>query len=268
MSQMRFIGALAVSIALIGGAMWFRFVRIPPYTTSSVVAVSQVDKVNTPSPDDAQVLTDFFSTATSTPGTSATTLSQTDLIGRQLFSDYMALKSQGPVTANNIKALAENYAESVKNVEISIPKVNQGQVIVLPDSETNLIIYSNVMTNLRSKYKNLVATQTENSGGDITDVNSKAFSTFMSAIGKLYKAAANELLFVGVPTSLATNHLNLINHYLETAEVMKLISNTIEDPVRAYAALNIYTKNGEKETELLLNIQKTMLAHGIIFNST
>ncbi|MDO8728867.1 MAG: hypothetical protein Q7K26_03125 [bacterium] len=264
MPQMRFIGALVVSVALIGGALWFRFVRIPPYS-AEVVAVSQVESISS---DEAEVLTDFFSTATSSPTTSATTLSQTDLIGRQLFTDYMALKSQGETTPSNIDALAGNLAESIKNVDISIPKINQKQVIVVLESEVSLATYSNMITNLRSKYKNLVAAQTGNSGGDIADTNSRTFSTFMSAVGKLYKAAASELLVIGVPTSLAQNHLNLINHYLETAEVMKLISNTSEDPIKAYAALNIYAQNGGREAELLLNIQKTMLAHGIIFNSS
>ncbi|MDO8569314.1 MAG: hypothetical protein Q7R89_00805 [bacterium] len=263
MSQIRFIGALVISVALIGGAMWFRFVRIPPYA-AEIIAVSPVEPLS--SDNDNAVLTDFFSTATSTP-TTATTLSRTDLIGRQLFTDYMALKSQGEATPENINALAENLAESIKNVDISIPKINPNQVIVVPESETSLATYGNMMTNIRNKYKNLVAAQTGNSGGNITDTNSPAFSTFMGAIGKLYQAAANELLLVGVPASLAQNHVNLINHYLETTEVLKLISNTAKDPIQAYAALNIYSKNGGREAELLLNIQKTMLAHGIIFSS-
>lgn len=265
MLPIRLIIALAVSVALIGGAMWFRFVRIPPYT-AEVVAVSQV---NTPSSDDAQVLTDFFSTATSTPATSTTVaLSQTDLIGRQLLSDYLALKSQGQTTPDNIDAFATSLAESIKNVDISIPKANPNQIIVLPESEANLATYGNTMTNIRNKYKNLVATQVKSGENDVANTNSPAFSIFMSAAGKLYKAAADELLLVRVPTSLAQNHLGLINQYLENAEVMRLISNTSKDPLQAYAALNIYIKNSGRESELLTNIQKALMAHGIIFNST
>jgi len=266
MLRVRFISALVISIVLVGGAMWFRFVKIPPYT-NPVATVTQVEQVESTSTDDL-LLTDFFNTETSIPATSTTALSQTDLIGRQLFSDYLALKSEGKTTPDDINAFAASLAESIKNVNLSIPKINSNQVIVLPESETNLATYGNTMTNIRNKYKNLVATQTGNSGGDITDTNSSAFSTFMSALGKLYQAAANELLLVGVPASLAQNHVDLINYYLETGEVIKLISKTSEDPLQAYAALNIYTKNGGRESELLLNIQKTMMAHGIIFNSS
>ena len=263
MLPIRFISALVISIALVGGAMWFRFVRIPPYT-NQVVSVSQVESLSSESDP---FLTDFFNTKASSSAASAPELSQTDLIGRQLFSDYLALKSEGETTPGNIDVLAKNLAESIKNVNLSIPKINSNQVIVLPESEANLAAYGNAMTNLRNKYKNLVAAQTENSGGDITDTNTPAFSTFMGALGKLYQAAANELLLIGAPASLAQNHLNLINQYLENAEVMRLISNTSKDPLQAYAALSIYIKNSGRESELLLNIQKTLMAHGIIFNS-
>lgn len=264
MPRIRFIGALAISIALIGGAMWFRFVRIAPYTTQ-VVSVSEVEPISS---EDSLLLTDFFSTETANVSTtSTTTLSQTDLIGRQLFTDYMALKSRGEVTSDDIKALADKYAESIKNTDVSIPKVNPNQVIVLPDSAENLTTYGNAITNIRNKYKNLVTTKAQNSGGDITDISSQAFLTFMGAVGKLYKSAADELLLVRVPTSLASNHIDLINNYLESAEVMISISVTAKDPIRAYATLSIYAQHSEKESELYLNIQKIMMANGIIFNS-
>ncbi|MBI2674010.1 MAG: hypothetical protein HYX23_01885 [Candidatus Zambryskibacteria bacterium] len=262
MPRVQFISALAVSVALIGGAMWFRFVRIPPYT-NPVATVTQVESTST----DDLLLTDFFNTETSTSVAPTTELSQTDLIGRQLFTDYLELKSQGQSTPNDIDSFAASLAESIKNINVSIPKINANKIIVLPESETSLAVYGAVMTNIRNKYKNLVAAQTKSSVGDITNTDGPAFSIFMNAAGKLYKAAADELLLVGVPTSLAQNHLNLINQYLETAEVMKLISNASKDPLQAYAALNIYIKNSGREAELLLNIQKTLMAHGIIFNS-
>lgn len=262
MPRVRFISALVISVALIGGAMWFRFIRIPPYT-NPVATLTQVESTST----DDLLLTDFFNTEASTSVVSTTELSQTELIGRQLFTNYLELKSRGQVTPDNIDAFAASMAESIKNIDVSIPKISSEQIRVVPESEASLAAYGTAMTNLRNKYKNLVATQTKSSGGDITNTNSPAYSIFMSAMGKLYKAAADELLLVGVPTSLAPNHLNLINQYLENAEVMKLIGNTSKDPLLAYAALSIYIKNSGKEAELLLNIQKTLMAHGIIFNS-
>lgn len=262
MSRIPFISALVVSIALIGGATWFRFVRIPPYS-AQLVAVKEVEQF----PSEDTYLEDFLNASTSLATVPTTPLSRTETIGRQLFSDYIALKSQGRVTPDNINALANQYAESIKNFDVSIPKVNLNQIAALPDSEENLATYGNAMASIRNKYKNLVAAQVGDSGSKITDTSSPAFSTLMGAIGKLYQASANELLLIGVPTSLASNHKDLINHYLESAEVMESLSNARKDQTRAYAALSIYAQHTDKESELLLNIRKTLMANGIIFNS-
>ena len=260
MSRIRFIGALVVSVALIGGALWFRFVRIAPYS-AQVVSVSELEQLLS---EDA-FLKDLYSATTTPRVTSTTTLSQTDLIGREMLTDYLSLKSKGEVTPDNLVSLADKYAEGIMNLDIKTRKASLNQIIVLPDSEANLATYGNTMTNIRSKYKALVAAQYTGSG--IADINSAAFSVFMGATGKLYQAFANELLLVRVPVSLAGNHLELVNNYLENAEVMKLISNTSKNPTQAYAALNIYTQNTEKESKLLLKIQTTLMANGIIFNS-
>ncbi|MEX2013419.1 MAG: hypothetical protein WD897_00690, partial [Parcubacteria group bacterium] len=245
MSRIPFISALSISVALIGGALLFRYLPTSS-TPAQIIAVSHIEPFSS---EDA-VLADFFSTETALPTSSTTPLSQTDLIGRQLFSDYIGLKSQGDVTSSNINILANKYAESIKNFDVVIPKVNPNQVIVLPDSKENLATYGNAMTNIRNRYKNLVTTEAQSSEGDITDINSPAFSTFMGAVGKLYQASANELTLMGVPTSLASNHINLINNHLESAEVMTSLGNTAKDPIRAYAALSIYAQHTDKESEL------------------
>jgi len=260
MSRIRFIGALVVSVALIGGALWFRFVRIAPYS-AQVVSVSELEQLLS---EDA-FLKDLYSATTTPRAISTTTLSQTDLIGREMLTDYLSLKSKGEVTPDNLVSLADKYAEGIMNLDIKTRKASLNQIIVLPDSEANLATYGNTMTNIRSKYKALVAAQYTGSG--IADINSATFSTFMGATAKLYQASANELLLVRVPVSLAGNHLELVNNYLENAEVMKLISNTSKNPTQAYAALNVYTQNTEKESKLLLKIQTTLMASGIMFNT-
>ena len=232
MSRIRFIGALVVSVALIGGALWFRFVRIAPYS-AHIVSVSELEQRSS---EDA-FLKDLYSATTTPRVTSTTTLSQTDLIGRGILTDYLSLKSKGEVTPDNLVSLADKYAESIINLDIETRKASLNQIMVLPDSEANLATYGNTITNIRSKYKALIIAQ--HTGSGIADINGATFSTFMGAAGKLYQASANELLLVRVPVSLAGNHLDLINNYLENAEGMKLISNTSKNPLKPYAALTI-----------------------------
>lgn len=262
MSPIRLTIALSISVALIGGAMWFRFGQTT-YTSSNIVAVDNLE----PSLSNDAFLEDFLATSTlaSTKTTSTEPLSQTDIIGRQLFSDYIALKSQGQVTPSNINALADKYAEGIINLNISARQVSLNQIIVVLDSEENLAIYGNAVVNIRNKYKNLVTAQY--GVGGVTDINSTAFSTFMSTVGKLYQSAANELLSIKIPLPLAKNHVDLVNNYLVTAEAMESISHFSDDPAQALASLNVRTKNAEEEVELFLNIQQTMMANGIILSS-
>lgn len=261
MSRILFISALLISVVLIGGALWFRFfpTNLPPTQIVSIPIDEQFPSENT-------FLEDFYSVGASLPPASTSTLSQADLIGRQLFTDFMSLKSQGKTTSSDLQALAESYAKNLTNTDIQVTQVNASRVIVIPDSAENFTIYGNTMLNFRNKYKNLVATQS--SGTNLANITGTAFSTFMGTMEKLYRASADELLTIGVPRSLVSNHLALINNYLENAGVMKLLSNTSKDPLQAYAALNTQAKNNEKESGLLLNIQKVMMANGIILNGS
>lgn len=259
MSRTKFIGALVVSVALVGTAIWFRFFSSSPVPGQLVA----VQKIGQPAGD--AFLGNFFDTGASIPEITTTTPIQPGMVGRQLFSDYLALRSQNQVTPDNIDILADRYAKSIVNFEISVEQVSLDQIIILPDSEKNLVAYGKTMANIRNKYKNLTATQYSKS--KITDINSQDFSTFMGSVAKLYKAAADEFLLIGVPSSLAENHLNLINNYLESVEIMDSFANLSKDPTRALAALNMYVKNSENESNLLSKIHTTLMANGIIFNS-
>jgi len=261
MSFARLTIALSLSIALIGGALWYRFVRIAPYT-ADIAPVQRPEQFS-----DQKVSLEYFSEPVAKlPATSTEPLTPTAIISQQLFSDYIELKSQGRATPDNLKALAEHYAENLVNFDLSIPKVNPNQIILLPDSEENLMTYGKVIANMRARDKSSIASQIENKKIDFTNINSPTFSTFTSTASKLYQTSADEMLFIGVPAMLADNHLNLINQYLETAEVLKSFSNIKKDPLEAMPALNIYAKNNAKESELLLNIQKTLAVNGIILD--
>lgn len=260
MSPIRFLGALVVSVALIGGALWFRFIRVPHYSAPLVAVTEDLALAS-----NEMLLKDFMGGSTTPSTVSTAELSETDILSRQIFSEYISLKSKNNVNPNSINALASKYAEAIVKTDIPVEKVTLNQLTILPDSQTSLSNYGTAITNIRAKYKNLAADAY--TGSDVTDITGQAFSKFMGEVGKLYKASANELLLVGVPKSLSENHLSIINNYLESAEALKFISNTSKDPARAYAGLNVYSKNSDAELKLFSQIQTTLTASGIIFDS-
>lgn len=263
MSPIRLTIAFSISIVLIGGAVWFRFGQTT-YVSSNIIAV----ETSEPALSEETFLADFLATSTSisTKTTRAEPLSQIDLISRGLFSDYIALKSQGQATPNNINTLAGKYAESLAIQSIQTQQITLNQIIIVPDSKENLTLYGDNVINIRNKYKNLLITQ-YNKNTNLADPNSPAFSTFMSTAGKLYQSFADELLVTKVPVSLSKNHTDLINNYLVSARAMNMLSNISEDPTQIYVALNTQAKNSREEESFILNIQQTMMANGIIFNN-
>ena len=269
MSFARLTIALSLSIALIGGALWYRLVRIPPYTADLTATQNNIEQFS----NDEVTLGDYFGTSTSTPvtpNTSTTTLTQAEIVSRQLFSDFIELKSQGKNTPNNISALAQHYAGNITNTELSIPKISAERIITLPDTIENLTMYGQVMANIRSKYKNLASTEFKNlENNTLNTINSTDIEqaiAFMNIAGNIFKASIDELVLVGVPAILAENHLNLINQYIENVETMKLISNNEKDPIQAMSALNLFSQNQNKDIELWLNIQNAMIANDIILD--
>ncbi|MDP3763913.1 MAG: hypothetical protein Q8Q92_04750 [bacterium] len=257
MSRIRLIGALSISVALIGGAMWFRFVRTNP-SSAHIVSIPEIKQFSS---EDTS-LEDFFNTNAQFSTASTTPLSQTDLVARQLFSDYIELTSKGKPSSEKLNSLAGKYAESILSATPPI-RVEGHQIIILPNSEENLSRYGQSVAAIRDKYKNLIERQFRE--GDTGDINSPTFKTFISAAGKLYMASANELLVVGAPASLAENHKALVNNYFGSALAMEALANATVDPVSAYAAMNTQAKNTAEEADLFLNIQMTMIANGIIF---
>lgn len=263
MLRIRLIGAISISIVLIGGAIWFRFGQ-ETYTQSNIVAINNEDPILLKE----TFLAEFASSDAefATTSTPSKPLNQTDLVSRGLFSDYISLKSQNQATENNLGFLASKYAKDIANTDISIYQVSINKISVVSDSETNLITYSNTVSSIRNKYKNLVIAEHGRSTG-LTNPDSLSIYSFMKIVGGLYSKAANELLAVKAPISLAQNHLSLINIYFGNADLLKLFSGAPQDPVPALAALNSYAQNTEKESLVLSNIRRTLQANGIIFNS-
>lgn len=254
------VTAVLLSVVLVGGATWFRFVP----NSNAQPSLVTINGGSRTSDYDELLAQDFFQTSTSTTQTTDQPLTQTDLVSRQLFSDYLSLSSQNKATPENLASLAQKYATSIGNLSLSSTQISLTSVRVVIDSKENILAYGTAINTIRNKYAALVVSQKEQ--GDISEVGSPTFSNFMNTMGNLYESSANELRVLSVPQSLVSNHIKLVNNYLENAAAVKALSEIENDPLNAYSALNTYSKNSEEETNLLINIQLAMSMNGA-FNS-
>lgn len=258
MSRFRLTFALGISFALIATATWYRVTNANISSEPSLVVVN--DSLNALNQD--IVNTDNIIKSVSST-TDSKSLTQTDFIGRQLFSDYIGLMNKGQATDQNLNNLAASYAKTIAEKPRAKLATSQ-EIKVISDTIENLKSYSEAISKNRTKYQQLVAKSSVT--GTVDDPSSQGFESLMERFSDLYNQSANELKLLPVPAALKDNHIALINNYLSSAEAMKALAKTEVDPVEAYSALNTQATNSAEEQNLLLNIQKTLMANGIIFD--
>ncbi len=250
--------AICLSVVLIGGALWTRFSE-PEDIPSLTVVENSADRTAKPREISVE---EFFKISTSTAPEKP--LDQNDLIGRQLFSEYVSLSSNGGATPANLESLAERYVNGLASLDLSIRAVDISVLKTIADSSGNISAYGQTINQLRAKYQKLASDSYARN--KFSGTESPAFSVFMAEVGGMYETHAENLINTPVPKSLAENHLNLINNYLSSAEAAGFIGAVESDPSTALAAINVFARNTNEETTLLANIQYAIITSGV-YNS-
>lgn len=256
MLRIRLIIALTLSIALIVGAVWFRFVRIAPYS-ADIFSVPQTE----PSAFESFDLTDFSGTTTPVVTTSTAPLSQTETVGRQLFSDYIGLISKGQTGLEDINQLAAKYADIMARFETKA--INSSEITIVGNTPANFQTYADKVMTIRYKYKSVVETRVGTL--DTLGLAEKNFTAFAKDMAALYPEAIAELKAVPTPVLLVSTHTQLINTYIGAAAAFTTAADDSRDPVETYAAFSAITKNSEQENETFLTLLEALMENGVKF---
>lgn len=251
MPRIKLIVALIVSVTLVGAAFWFKQPQGKDVTSANLLPVL--------SPTGAKYQEALLKTFSES---SPENLSATDMVARQLFSDYVQLDALGQTTTDNFNDLASGYAESIVTRPLPTPRIiNSSDVKIVADTEENLAQYGQSMLSIRAKYKQMISAQ--NNGGNMEQIENGGLESIMKIAEELYQASAQEILNLAVPVSLLENHVAIVNTYFENVEAAKIISQISTDPISAYSAISVHSNNSQKEEDLFLNIRIAMLANGI-----
>jgi hypothetical protein len=252
MLRFNIVLALLISVILIGGSVFMRTYN----NFSQEPLLLAVSGPENPLFSDEAILEPNTSNTTA----SSTPLNTTDIISRQLFSDYIELSAKNQATPENLSALAGRYAEAILSSN-SAPFVNEGQIILTSDSNEALLTYNRAFFNTRDKYTAQVTGLPQQFV--FSDVSDPQFKAFMITLGGLYAQVASDLIKIPVPQSLAKNHVKLINNYLSNHKASLVIADFSENPIEAFSALNIQSKNSAEEAALLSNIRVALLNKGL-----
>lgn len=253
--------AICLSVVLVGFASWQRFsTSSKPLPT--LVAAENTSAGNQDVADTQAAYQQLLETASTNPPTASTPkkpLSNSDLIGRGLINDYLALLQSGKEIDNNaLNNLAQKYVAD-------IPSLTQAKTVTsirtAPDKAENFQIYADAISKIYNSYSSKINAIPVNKS-DLDSLNPRAYS-YLTAFSDAYRDAASALENVPVPETLAQTHLALINTYLSSAEAAKEISQADADSAAAFSGLVVFNNNLEREDALLAKISGVLTSHGL-----
>jgi hypothetical protein len=242
--------ALFISIILISIAGWYR------------IAGNKGAKLGLLAiPSSPSILKDYQEGPSIQPSPATPSdLSGTDLIGRQMISDYIALSANGKATSENIDLLAQKYVESIPTL-IAPEKFSLSDLQITTNNRKNLENYAqNVMQIYRQYAASLLAIE---AGGNLSAIMISGSGEAASKMNLAYMETARRLKDISAPQPVAQLHLNLVNLYLENAAAMKSIATLNADPANAFAGLILMSGNINEEAQLLAEIEQVLTANGI-----
>jgi hypothetical protein len=243
------IAALVVSLVLVGGAAWMREKGQP----EASLAVVPTQKLSDSYYD--ELVSKYLGTSSSSPE-ERESLTTTDLVGRQLISDYLNLAQNGQATDANVSALAAQYADSIPTI-VSAQKIAPLDLHVVSNTQANFDAYSSAMTAIYNTYSSgILSAKGRGSPGSAQDVP-------WGELEKVYTQTVESLKGLSVPAGIADDHAKLVNIYLEDAAACHALAISSSDPAASFAGLILWNNNAEKERQIISDMQNIVSRYGL-----
>lgn len=252
----RMATALALSVLLIGGASWMRYNR-----PTEVAAVSGTFSAAASNSDTASE--PFDTASSSATSTDTEKLTDTDLISRQLFSEYVSLAANGQSTQTSLDALGDKYAQNISNLS-KASTIMSSDVATVTNSTSTFAAYNNSLGAINTKYQAKLASLVPSSLA--TDPNGIS-PALANSMADLYSREATELEALHVPVALLTDHVKYVNLYLRHVWDMKAIANISADPIDATAAISAEYTSFDDEQQIAADMNRILMSGGIILNN-
>ncbi|MHB1330642.1 MAG: hypothetical protein ACYCY6_01605 [Minisyncoccota bacterium] len=253
--RFRILSTIFLSFILIIGAVWFRADK--EKIEVSLVSVDNTDQYSGGSfiPNDVSDLNDYgFEEELDS------TLTTTDLMSRQLLTDYMNLARTGGATEENIQALASKYVEGVSALSPS-PAITIADLNIVSNTKNNFERYDELTTIIeRTKINEIEA----NNIHDVTSITPENIPyNSMMKMGIAYEKAANALTNMDVPASLAALHVKIVNNYLSTSSGLFAISESENDSAMAFAGIAAASTSMRDEGLIIDQIIAILVKNGL-----
>ena len=249
--------SLLLAVLFIGGALWQRFSNTE-YVQQDLLAIKDTETI---SYTNDELVQDFLKPRTSTStSTSSEPLSEPDVLGRSLITDYFNLAAQGDVSNENIANLADRYVDVISVVN-KADSLTPKDLLVIANSKTALESYRNKFISIHILYSQKISGG-QKLGTVFTAMSPETYK-LTSVFSLAYKDAALALKNLPVPAPLIETHLALINIYLSSSLAWSKIAETEADPTAAFAGLVTLNKNLADEEIVIEKMGQILTLNGI-----
>jgi len=188
----------------------------------------------------------------------------TDSVSKGIFAQYVASKQKGASATAQGDAVMNAIAKASLPLKGKIYKISDLNVVNLTD-ETSVRNFSNTMIRVLDAYPgarfpNVISMLTTS-----VDRGDARANVRLTQIGADYRSMARDLAKIPVPTQFSQNYLGLINSLENAGASLDDLSHLSDDPVRATAGLQNFTKMSSIGTNNLVQLTLIIMKTGIKF---
>ncbi|MBU6431007.1 hypothetical protein KGQ29_01380 [Patescibacteria group bacterium] len=199
-------------------------------------------------------------------GNQYATDTETNLLGKKLFAEYINLKQSRNLNDDSINKAMMNLVSEIRNKD-TVTYYFVKDLKTFPDSDKlSVKKYGNSFAMIRNKYDSLYMQNPVVGSEDPAGITSPEFTRGVARASDLYLKMTQELSKLQVPKGLADAHTEILNDYRASAEGLKGFGSLGNDPIVAMIGLQKHSDAASKENNLLRSIADYFLKNGIIFS--
>ena len=198
----------------------------------------------------------------SSDGTDAKNLTETDKFSQEFFASMVAMKQSGQVDQNTIKNVSSALGQRIGDPTIPDQYTNKDLKLSKTDNKNTKVKYYSDLKTLFDKYKtsglgdelSIVSTISSSPNNEL-DVNT---AIKLNSIANAYQDFAQKALNISVPSSLASNQLEIVNSANNTGLAVKNMTQISTDPIVGLSGLSQYKKYSDDLISSVGNLQKAL----------
>ena len=174
----------------------------------------------------------------------------THSVSKDLFAKFMSLQTGGNLNEETQTELISSVISNIDPGSIP-PRYTNADVIISNTNSTTLRSYGNEVASALLVLENNIKGNPSN-----------------TATLSYYKATIDSLRRIQVPGSLGLTHLQLLNNFNASYQMVVLLANSQNDPVKGLVAMKSLQSNTESGVNLFKNIASELQNNDIIFEKT